>query len=74
MLEQLNTIQTTNGTFAHWEWLSLRSGIPLGLHAIHPFTGAPVPVYVADYVISDYGTKAVMGISFEPQHSVHKSL
>ena len=29
--------------------------------ASHPLTGALLPVYSADYVISDYGTQAVMG-------------
>ena len=38
-------------------------GVFSGLYAIHPFTGSGVPVYVADYVLSDYGTKAVMGQS-----------
>ena len=36
-------------------------GVFSGLYAVHPFTGSGVPVYVADYVVSDYGTKAVMG-------------
>ena len=36
-------------------------GLFSGLYAIHPFTGSGIPVYVADYVLSDYGTKAVMG-------------
>ena len=37
-------------------------GITLGLNATHPLTGAQVPVYVADYIIGEYGTKAVMGV------------
>ena len=37
-------------------------GIALGLNAVHPLTGAQIPVYVADYVIGEYGTKAVMGV------------
>ena len=36
--------------------------MPLGLSAIHPLTGAEIPMYVADYVIGGYGTKAVMGV------------
>ena len=35
--------------------------IALGLSARHPFTGTPIPVYAADYVVNDYGTQAVMG-------------
>ena len=39
-----------------------RSGIDLGLKATHPLTNEEIPVYVADYVIGGYGTKAVMGV------------
>ncbi len=33
-----------------------------GSYAVHPFTGKPVPVWIADYVLSGYGTGAVMGV------------
>ena len=29
---------------------------------MHPLTGRTIPIYAADYVISGYGTKAVMGV------------
>ncbi|MBL0690447.1 MAG: leucine--tRNA ligase [Alphaproteobacteria bacterium] len=29
---------------------------------IHPITGKELPVFIADYVIGNYGTKAVMGV------------
>jgi leucyl-tRNA synthetase len=39
-----------------------RRGAFTGSFAIHPGTGNPVPVYVADYVVATYGTGAVMGV------------
>ncbi|RUS20425.1 hypothetical protein BC937DRAFT_95262 [Endogone sp. FLAS-F59071] len=39
-----------------------KEGIFTGLHAVHPFTHALLPIYVAPYVLSDYGTGAVMGV------------
>ena len=33
-----------------------------GLFAVNPATGAPVPVFVADYVLLGYGTGAVMAV------------
>ncbi|MDX2135613.1 MAG: leucine--tRNA ligase [Saprospiraceae bacterium] len=38
------------------------SGAFTGAHAVHPFTGKRVPVYIADYVLKGYGTGAIMGV------------
>ena len=37
-------------------------GFDTGLTARHPFTGAPLPVFIANFVLMDYGTGAVMGV------------
>lgn len=34
----------------------------LGIMAVHPLTGLSIPVFAADYVVSDYGTMAVIGV------------
>jgi leucyl-tRNA synthetase len=40
----------------------VRTGVPTGAFAEHPLTGAPVPIYVADYVLWGYGTGAIMAV------------
>lgn len=44
-----------------------KKGIPTGGKVINPFTGEEVPIWIADYVLYEYGTGAVMGV---PAHDV----
>jgi leucyl-tRNA synthetase len=44
-----------------------KRGIPTGAKAINPFNGEEIPVLIADYVLYEYGTGAVMGV---PAHDV----
>lgn len=37
-------------------------GMFTGEYAIHPKTGDPIPIWIANYVLPDYGTGAVMGV------------
>ncbi|MDN3646741.1 leucine--tRNA ligase [Pontixanthobacter aestiaquae] len=37
-------------------------GFDTGIKAIHPITGGDLPVYIANFVLMDYGTGAVMGV------------
>jgi leucyl-tRNA synthetase len=37
-------------------------GMPTGMHAIHPLTGAEVPIWVANFVLMSYGSGAVMSV------------
>lgn len=38
------------------------SGAFTGAYAVHPFTGEPIPVWISDYVLSGYGTGAIMAV------------
>jgi leucyl-tRNA synthetase len=38
------------------------SGVFTGAYAIHPFSGAELPVWVGDYVLAGYGSGAVMAV------------
>ncbi len=37
-------------------------GFDTGITARHPFTGAPLPVYIANFVLMEYGTGAIMAV------------
>ena len=39
-----------------------KTGVFTGATAVHPISGEPVPVWVADYVLWGYGTGAVMAV------------
>ena len=39
-----------------------KHGVFTGRYVINPITGRPCPLWVADYVLLDYGTGAVMGV------------
>jgi leucyl-tRNA synthetase len=39
-----------------------KHGVPTGRYAINPFNGEKVPVWVANYILTDYGTGAIMSV------------
>ncbi len=41
-----------------------KTGVFTGSYAVNPANGKKVPIWVADYVLSGYGTGAVMGVPF----------
>jgi len=39
-----------------------KTGVPLGRTVTNPVNGQPLPMYVADYVLMEYGTGAIMAV------------
>ncbi len=39
-----------------------KTGIFTGSYAVNPATGLPIPVWIADYVLMEYGTGAIMAV------------
>jgi leucyl-tRNA synthetase len=44
-----------------------KRGVFTGSHAVNPFNGRPVPIYLADYVLMSYGTGAIMAVPGQDQ-------
>jgi leucyl-tRNA synthetase len=51
-----------------------KKGMPTGLHVQHPFTGKPIEVWVANYVLMAYGEGAVMGVPAHDQRDFEFAL
>jgi leucyl-tRNA synthetase len=39
-----------------------KHGVPTGRFAVNPFNGEKVPIWVANYILADYGTGAIMSV------------
>ncbi len=44
-----------------------KSGVPLGMNAVHPISGEKIPVWTANFVLMSYGTGAVMSVPAHDQ-------
>ena len=44
-----------------------KRGVFTGAYLLNPFTGKPVPLYIADYVLMNYGTGAIMAVPGQDQ-------
>ena len=62
MVERLQSTPLTNR-----EQAESREGVRLGVHVVNPVNGDRVPVFVAPYVLMEYGTGAVMGVPAHDQ-------
>jgi leucyl-tRNA synthetase len=39
-----------------------KHGVSTGKHAVNPFNGETLPIWVANYILADYGTGAIMSV------------
>ena len=39
-----------------------KTGVPLGRSVVNPVNGEEIPMFVADYVLMEYGTGAIMAV------------
>ncbi len=53
-------IQAIQNTSARDRLSKEKIGIPLGIHAIHPLTNEKLEIFVANFVLMDYGSGAIM--------------
>ncbi|MDR1884671.1 MAG: leucine--tRNA ligase [Synergistaceae bacterium] len=44
-----------------------KMGMDTGFEAVNPVNGARVPIWIADYILMDYGTGAIMGVPAHDQ-------
>jgi len=44
-----------------------KKGMPLNIHAIHPFTHEKLPIWVANFVLMEYGAGALMAVPAHDQ-------
>ena len=44
-----------------------KTGVWTGSYAINPVNGEPIPIWIADYVLMDYGTGAIMAVPAHDQ-------
>ncbi|MDI1292051.1 MAG: leucine--tRNA ligase [Methylobacter sp.] len=51
-----------------------KRGIDSGIKALHPITGEPVPVWIANFVLMGYGTGAVMSVPAHDQRDFEFAL
>jgi leucyl-tRNA synthetase len=51
----------------HKEGVEEKEGIDTGRKAINPFTRQEIPIWIANYVLMEYGTGAIMGVPAHDQ-------
>ena len=57
-IDEQNKVKQSEADFAKQE----KEGVYTGLNAIHPFTGEEIPIWIGNFVLSDYGSGALMAV------------
>lgn len=60
--ENQDKIKEMQNTTALDRSIAPKSGVSLGVSVIHPLSGEEIPLWVANFVVADYGCGAVMGV------------
>ncbi len=58
----LSSINTSDNRFERFSTDAPKAGVFLGTHAINPINGEEIPIYVANYILYEYGTGAIMAV------------
>ena len=57
-IDSCRNVKTAEADVATME----KRGMPTGFMAVHPFTGEDIPIWVANFVLAEYGTGALMAV------------
>ncbi|WP_456399007.1 leucine--tRNA ligase [Mesoaciditoga sp.] len=60
--EFLAKIKAGKNRFERFSADAPKEGVFLGTHAINPVNGEKIPIYVANYILYEYGTGAIMAV------------
>ncbi|BDB65078.1 leucine--tRNA ligase [Helicobacter cinaedi] len=63
----ISSIEAIKNTTARVRAMSEKVGFDLGVSVIHPLTKEKIPVWVANFVLMDYGSGAVMSVPFHDE-------
>ncbi len=75
--EQLKSVkdyQKQASALTHEEKIAqqrIKTGVFIGSYAINPVNNQKIPIYLADYVLKDYGKGAVMGVPGDDERDLH---
>lgn len=66
--ELINYVQNSKSLSDLEKQTKEKTGVLMkGINALHPLTNKKIPIYISDYILSDYGTGIVMGV---PAHDL----